>query len=231
MSEPQRMETLFRLLKDGYCATVVTEEWWRDGDGLDWPAEKNAFFERAVGAVLVQNTSWKNVSKAISNLHKANLLLSKSLLAADESAIASCTRPAGFVQRKPKTLIALARLFASPGLVRMSPAELETRLLDIKGIGRETADTILLFVFGLPRFPLSSQARRVVERFSGVQLEEEDIQKVVRSFNSPADLKTFHALLVEFASTLCVKTQPKCRQCKLRDSCKAGRESSVCLEQ
>jgi len=213
---------LYKMLIKMYLGSILTEEWWPVNGGLDWPAPASNIFERAVGAVLVQNTSWRNVQRAIENLQSQKLLNTTAFLSASEAVIAECVRPAGFVTRKPKTLKTLASFLANVETEELTTGELREKLLEIKGIGPETADTLLLFAFERPVLPISQPALRVLSRFCNIQINDREQFEALTSVlpKQVMVLRTFHALLVEFASKVCQKNRPQCNCCPLKRTCK-----------
>lgn len=179
-----------------------------------------------VGAILTQNTNWSNVKKAIDNLKTAALLSypALSLLAADE--IAQLIRPAGYYNLKAQRLRNLLDMVAT-----LYGGELESflgdnvgsareNLLAVKGVGPETADSILLYACGHPVFVVDMYTHRVFSRHNMVE-EETDYQAIQDVFveNLPKDIRIyneFHALIVRVASTFCKKTKPRCGECPLK---------------
>jgi len=189
-----------------------------------WPGE--TAFEVMVGAVLTQNTNWKNVVKALNNLKEAALLdySSLSLLAADE--IAGFIRPSGYYNLKAQRLKNLLNMVA-----KLYEGDLETffadnlstareNLLAVKGVGPETADSILLYACGAPVFVIDTYTHRVFSRHNMVE-EESDYQTMQESFmeSLPEDVQLYneyHALIVRVAGAHCKKTKPLCEQCPLQ---------------
>ena len=222
-----RATELFQILREKFLCSILTNEWWHVEVGLDWPAPVTAVFERVVGAVLVQNTAWRNVQRAICNLDSAGLLDLKKFLEADEYLVAEHVRPAGFVTRKPKTLRSLAELLLTTNAENQSDQELRSLLLSVKGVGPETADTILLFAFNRKVFPASQPARRVINRFYGVSVDDGTLNKVPNQIPNVSELKTFHALLIEFASNLCTKNNPKCVSCSIQGRCNFAKNTKT----
>jgi endonuclease III related protein len=189
-----------------------------------WPGETP--FEIIVGAVLTQNTNWRNVSKAIDNLREAELLSFNSLklLAVDE--IATYIRPSGYYNLKAKRLRNLFDMieevyFGELDLfLQDSLASGRENLLSVKGVGPETADSILLYACGLPTFVIDTYTHRVFSRHQLVD-EETDYESMQDLFVSqlPQDVQLYneyHALIVRVASTYCKKTNPLCEQCPLQ---------------
>ncbi len=189
-----------------------------------WPGETP--FEIIVGAVLTQNTNWRNVSKAIDNLREAGLLNYNTLklLAVDE--IATYIRPSGYYNLKAKRLRNLFDMiekvyFGELDLFLQDSLESgRENLLSVKGVGPETADSILLYACELPTFVIDTYTHRVFSRHQLVD-EETDYESMQDLFVSqlPQDVQLFneyHALIVRVASTYCKKTNPLCEQCPLQ---------------
>ena len=107
-----------------------------------WPATTaNRQFEIIIGAILTQNTAWKNVEKAIANLKKANLIDAKKILKTNKSKLAQLIKPAGYYNQKAERLKIISKFY----LENKNPTR--EQLLDVKGIGPETADSILLYAY------------------------------------------------------------------------------------
>lgn len=188
-----------------------------------WPAETP--LEMIVGAVLTQNTNWKNVSRALANLKEANLLELDSLNGLTHEELADYIRPAGYYNLKAKRLKNLLQLIATEynnDLKQLFDEELEfsrSRLLQVNGIGQETADSILLYAAQQPIFVVDAYTYRVFSRHN--LLEEEcsyaDIQE--RFMDSlPREVPLFneyHALIVRVAKQYCKKNNPCCQLCPL----------------
>ena len=189
-----------------------------------WPGESR--FEIITGAVLTQNTNWANVEKAIANLKAANLLTADKLHNLDITELAELIRPAGYYNIKAKRLNNfLDWLFENydgklTSLDRLDTNRLRAELLGVKGIGRETADSILLYAFSREVFVVDTYTARVVLRHSliDVDADYEQIRELFQS-NLPADTKLFneyHALLVRLGKEFC-KPRAKCDRCPLEN--------------
>ncbi len=189
-----------------------------------WPGE--TAFEVIVGAILTQNTAWQNVEKAIAQLKRARLLTPRALHRVSEKRLASLIRPSGYFNIKAKRLKGfISFLFREyrGNLKEMFGEHLETlreRLLGVKGIGPETADSILLYAGGFPTFVVDAYTRRV---FSRHRLVPEDVgyEPLKRFFTShlPPDAALFneyHALLVKVGKERCRK-EPQCSGCPLEE--------------
>lgn len=187
-----------------------------------WPAATN--FEMIVGAILTQNTSWKNVSKAISHLRKAGMIRPKKLLQAEERELAQLLRPAGYYNLKASRLKGFIQyLFGHhrgslSKMLSLPPDSLRRELLAVKGIGKETADCILLYAGGHPSFVVDTYTRRVLLRHGLIPASAryEEIQHLFHRW-LPGDAKLYgeyHALLVEVGKRFCRKVA-RCSDCPL----------------
>jgi len=125
-----------------------------------WPAKTK--YEIVVGALLTQNTNWKNVEKAISNLRKEKLLFPKKILSTNIGHLKELIRPAGFYNQKASRLINLTRKYLELTRIAKNTQlfELRNNLLSVNGIGKETADSILLYAFNKPIFVIDSYTKR-----------------------------------------------------------------------
>jgi endonuclease-3 related protein len=190
-----------------------------------WPGESP--LEVAIGAILTQNTAWPNVERAIGNLRRAHLLDVGALLAASPRKIARLVRPAGYFNVKTKRLRAFLVYLREKGvrgkgltrLCRLDTARLRRELLGVKGIGPETADSILLYAFERPVFVVDAYTKRVFSRH-GFFKEDTGYTDVQRFFESRLKrsvplFNEYHALIVALAKTYC-RTQPLCSRCPLR---------------
>ncbi len=185
-----------------------------------WPTKtkKNKRFEIIVGAILTQNTAWRNVEKAIDNLLAENLLDPKKLTKTKKEKLATLIRPAGYYNQKAERLILAAKFF----IKNKSPPTRE-QLLAMKGIGPETADSILLYAFNKPYFVIDAYTRRILSRLGLIKGDENytELQTLFhKSLSADQELfKEYHALLVELAKRFCRK-KPICASCPIRRLCK-----------
>lgn len=211
-----------RLLLDMYTAMLQ-----RLGPSGWWPGETP--LEIAVGAVLTQNTAWTNVEKAIAGLNREGLLRDvDTLLNADVALVEACIRPSGYFRMKALRLRDLMRFFVDTcdgELTLLTPEEggdrdtLRERLLAVKGIGPETADSILLYALGHPSFVVDAYTRRVLTRH-GLLPEDVYYDEMREFFMDVLDpdvalYNEFHALIVRTAKEWCRKTNPACAACPL----------------
>jgi endonuclease-3 related protein len=189
-----------------------------------WPGDTP--FEVMVGAVLTQNTSWSNVKKAIDNLKEAELLNYHFLSQLSAEEIAQFIRPSGYYNLKAGRLKNLLDMIAETYegeldfFLEDNMTTARENLLGVKGVGPETADSILLYACGHPAFVIDMYTHRAFSRHNMVE-EETDYETMQAVFmdHLPADVELyneFHALIVRVAVTYCKKTNPKCDACPLR---------------
>ena len=187
-----------------------------------WPGDTP--FEVMTGAILTQNTSWTNVEKAIANLKSAGCLSPEALHGVELSELAELIRPAGYYNIKAARLKNfLDWLFDSYGgsLTSLEPvttSRLREELLSITGIGRETADSILLYALGRPVFVVDAYTARITVRH-GLIDPEADYEQLRELFESnlPQDAQLFneyHALLVRTGKEFC-RPKARCPGCPL----------------
>jgi len=156
-------------------------------------------FEVYVGAILTQSTSWKNVEKAIYNLKKNDLLNPKAIIEKDEETIKHAIKSVGYYNQKYERLVDISKFYLS--LKDRMPTRHE--LLSVKGIGKETADSILLYAHREPIFVVDAYTIRILLNLKIIKknAKYEEIQKLFMD-NLPKDFKIYqeyHALLVEHA--------------------------------
>ena len=188
-----------------------------------WPGKTP--FEVIIGAILTQNTAWVNVEKAINNLRKKSLLTPKALKRVLPKTLATLIRPTGYYNQKTKKVKnfirflfdnyqgSLKKMFLEDFLV------LRSKLLNINGVGPETADSILLYAGNSPIFVVDAYTRRILSRHNLIsyQASYSEIQNYFMD-NLENEIKLFneyHALLVCLGKEIC-KPKPNCRICPLR---------------
>lgn len=189
-----------------------------------WPADTQ--FEVVVGAVLTQQAPWKNVETAIGNLRKHGLLDPERLANADLKLVRKLIQPAGFYNVKSRRLKKIAALYPRMReLSRKSLDEARQGILEIDGIGPETADSILLYAFGMPTFVVDAYTKRFVKRYGFAKgWKKVDYETTKRFFEENIERNAvvyneFHALIVELGKRHC-RTKPLCGGCPLGKSCR-----------
>ena len=186
-----------------------------------WPAQTP--YEVIVGAVLTQNTAWSNVEKAIANFDELN---PQSVENMNLMKLAEIIRPAGFFNQKAAYLKAVTSWYAEygydAGTVKKQPIKkLRNELLSTKGIGPETADSIMLYAFDLPTFVIDAYTNRLCARYPIDAGNGYDALKAYFEARIPEDAaiyNRFHALIVINAKEHC-KKKPQCDGCPLCDGC------------
>jgi endonuclease-3 related protein len=188
-----------------------------------WPGDSP--FEIMVGAVLTQNTNWSNVEKAIANLKAAGLLAPAALAALPAAELAELIRPAGYHNLKAARLKNLFVLIEEQGgveaLLEQPTATLRELLLGVKGIGPETADSIVLYAAGRPVFVVDAYTHRILFRH-GLISEDCDYFQMQELFmdnleEDAALFNEYHALIVRVGKEFCRKSTPKCSDCPLAE--------------
>ncbi|HXJ92202.1 MAG TPA: endonuclease III domain-containing protein [Terriglobia bacterium] len=188
-----------------------------------WPAKTR--LEVILGAILTQNTTWRNAALAIENLRAAGLLQLGRLREEPEARLQALIRPAGFFRQKARTIRgfvdwldarhggSLRRMFARP------PGELRSAMLEIKGLGPETVDAILLYAGRKALFVADAYSRRILARHGLLAASSTyaEAQEFIhhRLAPHPAVYNEFHALLVEVGKRHCWKDRARCNQCPL----------------
>jgi len=206
----QKLEQIFELLFERFGP-----QYW-------WPGETKD--EIITGAILTQNTNWQNVEKALSNLKKASLMSLDKLYSLRQEQLAELIRPAGYYNIKAKRLAAFLKWLFEQHNGRLSETEsmktetLRQELLQINGIGRETADSILLYAFERPVFVVDAYTYRIATRHQLIEPEcdyeqlrslfEDNLEDDVKLFNE------FHALLVRTGKDFC-RPKARCAGCPL----------------
>jgi endonuclease-3 related protein len=208
---------LTRVLQDIYRRLFE-----RYGPQHWWPAREP--FEVIVGAILTQSTAWTNVEKAIANLRAAGKLSAAALRTLPANELAALIHPCGYYNVKARRLKAftdwLGERYAD-NLDEMFTGDTgtqRTQLLDIYGIGEETADSIMLYAGNRPAFVIDAYTRRIIDRLGLTpQHPSYNGYQALFTANLPADAGLFneyHALLVRHAKEACRK-RPLCRGCCL----------------
>jgi endonuclease-3 related protein len=200
----------------------------RYGDLRWWPAKGP--YEVMVGAVLTQNTAWRNVEKAVARF--GDRLSPQFVEAAREADLAEIIRPAGFFNQKAaylKTLTAwFSRYAYSVSAARAVPLSyLRAELLALRGIGKETADAILLYAFGLPVFVTDAYTLRLLARLtaSAAPLRYDDAQALFAAGLDASFYGNAHAVIVANAKEHC-RAKPICAGCPLAELCETGRRDA-----
>ena len=198
----------------------------RFGHARWWPGESP--FEVCVGAILVQNTAWANVERALHRLRRRRLLSFRALNRLPASRLAPLVRSSGTFRVKARRLRAFLDFLAAEYRGRVEamrgeePSLLRRKLLAVPGIGPETADSIALYAAGHAVFVVDAYTRRVFARL-GLLRGDESYAEVQRFFEDrlPRDAglyNDYHAQIVRLGKDVC-RTRPRCPECPLAEIC------------
>jgi endonuclease-3 related protein len=188
-----------------------------------WPGATP--FEVMVGAILTQNTSWSNVEKAINNLKKENLLEPRKLYRINQEELAQLIKPSGYYNIKARRLKNFVNIFvndfegSTEKMFSGDGRKLRKKLLNVNGIGPETADSILLYAGRKPFFVVDAYTKRIFSRHKLItknstyyEIQEffiKNLDKDVKLFNE------FHAQIVMLGKTICTSRNPDCAKCPI----------------
>lgn len=204
------------------------ETWdlWIKGD-----KNRSETYEVAVGTVLVQNTNWRNVNKAIANLKSKKVFSFEQLQQIAVEDLEELIKSAGFYKQKSLYLKSLSKLFLTYYPTEETPSRKE--LLECKGIGKETADSILVYCFQQAVPIVGTYTRRFLARLHGNEsylkqkyedIQEELNQELGENFEA---FGRFHALVVVHGQNICQKNDPRCTQCFLINFCTYGQKRQI----
>lgn len=200
-----------------------------------WPAKTE--FEVIVGAIFVQQTSWRSVERAISNLEKNGLLDPLSLASASQDDVESLIKNLNFYKQKAKRIIEISKYIVKKYGGRLDKlfskplSELRDELLSLEGIGEETADIILLYAANKLSFPVDAYTRRLIKRLGLIEKPDKLRYSDLKNFFEKRLLKDlevykeFHALIDVHCKTFC-RRKPLCNNCPLKGDCKYYRTQS-----
>ncbi|MCB1303216.1 MAG: hypothetical protein KDK37_03025 [Leptospiraceae bacterium] len=206
-----------------------------------WPGETS--FEVMVGAVLTQNTSWKNVEKALHRLSSEKAIRPEIMHKTPVGTLAQWIRSSGYFNQKARRLLALLDWYQNYDFrvetVRRRHPDSESvrrELLSISGIGPETADSILCYAFGYPVFVVDAYTHRWLERYDSgghraaagnyhllQSMVQSEFAHSFRAEELTRHFNEFHALIVRLSNLYCKKSSPLCRDCPLQRKCQNAR--------
>jgi endonuclease-3 related protein len=193
-----------------------------------WPGDTRD--EIMIGAILTQNTAWTNVEKAIKNLKKVDCLSLDRLASTSRSELEKMIRPSGYFRQKAERLMNFARIVLDypdgPDAFfhhSQNLDEIRDRLLNINGVGPETADSILLYAASFPSFVIDAYTFRIFTRMALYDGKKDymKLQKLITD-NLELDLdlyRDYHAQLVELGKRYCRNRRPVCDTCPLNELC------------
>jgi len=215
-----RLLKLYELLLDLYHF----QGWWPVDIQYHKSKGTDSRDEIIIGAVLTQNTSWKNVEKSLENLKRYGELSLEFVRKVSLEKLKELIRPSGFYNQKAIRLKTVAEFINPTDRVKTLSRE---ELLRVKGIGPETADAILLYAGERLSFVIDKYTQRFIKRFMNLEGDYHRLKNFFES-NLPQDLgvyKEFHALIDEHAKRYCRST-PLCGECPLNSLCISANPSS-----
>lgn len=181
----------------------------------EYPTNDKQRFEISMGAILTQNTSWSNAEKALYNLEKEKILNPKRIAKIKLNRLKELIKPAGFYNRKSKTIMEYI------DFIQNNDTFTRDNLLQVWGIGKETADSILNYAYKKQHFVVDKYTKRIFDRY-GFQgkIDYDNIKQKVEAELSHdfKKLQEFHALLVKHGKIYCGK-KTKCKKCFLNKKC------------
>jgi len=199
--------------------------WWPDADP----------FEVCVGCILVQNTMWSNVERAVERLKAADALSPDAMAALGQEELEELIRPSGQYRQKALKLRAFLSLAEANGgfeaLMAIPAIDLRPLLLSCWGLGPESADAMVLYASRQPAVVIDAYTMRLFGRLGLGPVESKDYHAWQRwkqanlvteagTGHDERDLKArYHALIVMHCKHLCLKNRPKCGECSLRPQC------------
>ncbi|MEM4970941.1 MAG: hypothetical protein QXE01_06775 [Sulfolobales archaeon] len=206
---------------------LIEQQWFpEDPMSMRWWGGLETPLEIMITAILVKLSKWSSALKALENMRLEGLVDLERLAKTDPERLAKTIKGVGFPRSKARTIVELAKYIASNGGIdKIAGKEtniLRRELMGIDGIGRETADSILLFALNKPIFPIARLSIRVLKRFCGEELGGyEDMRREIEEIvnRDLYRLKLLHAGLVTIASRYCRNRHPRCGECPLRDKC------------
>lgn len=223
---PTKIENIYSTLLKEHSS----QGWWPIFDKqqqrcvyhLNAPRNNDDILEICLGALLTQNTAWTNVEKALQQLYQQNLVSIPAILAVEHEQLAAAIRSAGYFNQKAEWLKIFAQFLTKNtinNLQKMKTNELRKELLAIKGIGPETADSMVLYAFQKPSFVVDAYTKRIFSRlgFCKEDVDYHELQSLITK-QLPEDVqwyKEYHALIVEHAKVCCQKKGSR-EECALK---------------
>jgi len=197
---------------------------YHPGD-YSYPKTDEQRFEICVGAILTQNTSWVQVEKALQNLKQLRALRPEAMLKLELRKLKQAIKPAGYFNQKARKI----KLFTAFYQKLNGKIPRREELLNVWGIGPETADSIQLYAYRQPSFVIDAYTKRIFSRI-GICRENVKYEELQALFEKelkpdPHLYSEYHALIVEHAKRYCRK-KPLCKECPLLSVCSFGQHKS-----
>ena len=210
------------------------QEWWPVDEQYHRQHRSDPRFEIIIGAILTQNTAWTNVERALTNLKHHNCVTVQNIRDVSEEKLRNLIQPSGFFNQKAHRLKIVANHLSTKYnndltmFFSQEGSSLRSELLALKGIGPETADSMLLYAGKKPFFVVDAYTKRICQRlplpvskisYDAIQTYfEEELKKHYHPQKIVFIFKELHALIVELAKNYC-KKNPRCQRCPLSPQC------------
>lgn len=201
-----------------------------------WPARTSE--EVIFGAILTQNTTWKNAKRAIGELKNAGRLSFEAIKKMNEKKLGKLVKSARFFNQKAKALHVFADYFGNmynfdiKKMKKFPLEKLREELLNLYRIGPETADSILLYALEKPIFVIDAYTKRIFSQHGLMKINDSyDTYQKFFMDNLPHDVQVyneFHALIVHTGYLYC-KPKPLCEECPLSHFLVSNRVNSARL--
>lgn len=191
-----------------------------------WPSETDD--ETVIGTILTQNTSWKNVEKALKNMKENHVYTLNEIATTDQERLKELIKSSGFYNQKSRYLLTVSKEITEkygnlPGMKNKDIKEIEGFIMGLNGVGNETMESIMLYALDYPVFVVDAYTLRFFKRFYGKEFSRKEIRNYAEEEFSEIDqLKNFHGMIVNLGKDFCKKT-PVCKSCFLRDDCLYGK--------
>ena len=223
-----RLQTVYRGLLDAHGP----QQWWPHAD-------EDGRFEICLGAILTQNTAWRSAARALENLRRAGAWPAEAILELPQDVIADLVRPSGHFNVKAHKVQEFCRVLVEEydgsidALLDGSADEVRARLLQVWGVGPETADAMTLYAGRLPTFVVDAYTYRLFERLDLApsvapgERRYEVYRRVLLDAIGPdvERLNEWHALIVRHGQQVCRRSNPLCDACPLLDGCPFGQQA------
>ena len=211
------------------------QQWWPIDQSYHNINNSDPRFEIIIGTILTQNTAWSNVEKALKLVKNHKMLSIKAINDSPLDQLKHLIKPSGFFNQKAARLQTMSRFLLEnyhgdlDQLFMQSTSRIRKTLLNLNGIGPETADSILLYAGEKPIFVVDAYTKRLCARlelpvdsesYESIQtFFQDDLKSHISSKKLIRTYKEFHAVIVEWAKQYCQKRKPHCSHCPLSSDC------------
>ncbi|MEM2864191.1 MAG: endonuclease III [Candidatus Bathyarchaeia archaeon] len=188
-------------------------------------------FHLLVATILSQNTNWRNVERALSNLESCGAVTPEALMEAGPGRLEVLIRPAGLHRVKAVKLVEASRFVKEKfhdgleGVLRLPLEEARRRLMEIPGVGPKTADVLLAFAGGRDVLPVDTHIDRVSKRLGlvGRGAGYDEVKARLEGLIPASERRRMHLALIEFGRSICKAIGPRCRECPVNRLCPSRR--------